>query len=228
VVRSLYDLRPDTSGAIMLYLADPAGSDDVLRRTRNLLIDQGFSLLDHQPQPFWMKFEPIVAEEWTGQKLDLTTWSDEVASAKSMIDGLTALSTFIALLLGSLIAAGIGSAMWISVHERTAELGTMRALGMSRRAVLGLMLCETALLGVVATLVGATLAVLVTFATRLIDVQVSNEAARALLMSDTLRLEPSTGHLVSALIVFTSATVLAGLWPAFQAGRVNPAVTMQR
>ncbi len=45
-------------------------------------------------------------------------------------------------------AMGILTIMWISVHERTNEIGLLRALGVPRSTVQGLFLLESVLLAV--------------------------------------------------------------------------------
>ena len=45
----------------------------------------------------------------------------------------------------------------MSVHERTREIGTVRALGMRRRSVVRLFVLEGFALGVVSAVVGVTL-----------------------------------------------------------------------
>ena len=47
--------------------------------------------------------------------------------------------------------------MWIAIRERTREIGTLRAIGMQRRAVLRMFLLESLMLGLVGTVGGALL-----------------------------------------------------------------------
>jgi putative ABC transport system permease protein len=57
----------------------------------------------------------------------------------------------VSLLVG---AMGILTIMWISVHERTNEIGLLRALGVSRTTVQGLFLLESVLLAVAGGFLG--------------------------------------------------------------------------
>jgi ABC-type lipoprotein release transport system permease subunit len=228
VMQALFQLQENTTGVVMVYLDDIARAEAVREQLQGILSASGFEILEPEPKPFWLKLEPLLAEPWVGQRLDLSTWEGEVASAKSLIDGLAIASAFLTLVLGGLVAVGIGSAMWISVHERTAEIGTMRAIGMSRRGVLKLILCEAALLGAGATLVGGALAALLALATTALRLAAPGDAAREFLMGDIVRLEPAGGHLVAAIAVFTTTTIMASLPPAIRAARIRPAVTMQR
>ena len=47
--------------------------------------------------------------------------------------------------------------MWISVHERTAEIGLLRALGVTERGVQRLFLLEATVLAVVGGIAGVSL-----------------------------------------------------------------------
>lgn len=59
--------------------------------------------------------------------------------------------------LFSAAAVGIVNALLMSVHERTREIGTVRALGMRRRSVVRLFVLEGFALGIVSAVVGVTL-----------------------------------------------------------------------
>jgi len=46
-----------------------------------------------------------------------------------------------------IVAVGIMNTMWIAIRERTREIGTLRAIGMQRGAVLWMFLLESLMLG---------------------------------------------------------------------------------
>ena len=92
-----------------------------------------------------------------GQRLDLTNWHDEVSFVAWTVDLMSALSFFLGAVLLQVIGVGIMIVMWISIRERTREIGTLRAIGMQRTSVLLMFLTEGFLLGLLATLGGAVL-----------------------------------------------------------------------
>jgi len=60
--------------------------------------------------------------------------------------------SFIALIVGGLVVA---NTMWMSVNQRTREIGVLRALGWSRKSVMGMIIFEALGIGMIACLVGA-------------------------------------------------------------------------
>ncbi len=104
------------------------------------------------------------------------------------------------------------------VVERRHDLGMLRAVGASRRAVVGLILAESLLQGVLGTAVG--LAAGYGLAWLLLLTVRSG-------MQQYLRME-ATGpiitlpNLVTAVVLGLGTTLAGGLWPALAAGRVTP------
>lgn len=93
-LRSLYQLNDKTTGAVHLYLKDVAAAQAVQARLRQVLEREGFALMDNDPRAFWMKFEVVNRENWTGQKLDITNWEDEIITA--ILTGISLVPSFLA------------------------------------------------------------------------------------------------------------------------------------
>ncbi|GAA4913078.1 putative ABC transport system permease protein [Stackebrandtia albiflava] len=123
-----------------------------------------------------------------------------------------------ALLLGlaavSLVigAVSVSNTALVSVMERRSEIGLRRAVGASRRAIAGQFVCESTIIGVVGGAIGTVIGVNVTAVVSLArDWQVA---------FDPLLL--AAGPVVGALV-----GVVAGVYPAWRASRVAPAVTLR-
>jgi len=188
---------------------------------------EGFAIMDHEPNPFFMKFETVAGEDWTGQKLDLTIWNDEISFLEWVSTALDALSYTLVGILMIIIAVGIMNAMWISVRERTNEIGTVRAIGMTRSRVLFMFLTEALMLGLFATSLGALLGAGVATALDAAQVKVGSDVVEAILMTDVLTLSASPCQVFSVIWVFTLITGLSALWPAFKASRLQPVTAIQ-
>ena len=73
----------------------------------------------------------------------------------------TAIFTFLALIMGSIVLFTIVNAMSMSVMERVNEIGTVRALGVRRGNILGQFLAEGCLLGMLGATLGSLLAAII-------------------------------------------------------------------
>lgn len=130
--------------------------------------------------------------------------------------------SYIAVLVGAFL---IYNTISVSVVRRRAQIGTVRALGASRNAVLVAFLVEAAIFG----LVGSALAIplgrlLASGAVRLLSVTVD-----ALYISSRPgAMTISLASLALALLVGIGVTLLSALSPALEASRVPPTEAMAR
>lgn len=222
VVLELYQLREDTSGAVQIYLNDIDDAREVMSTLRTTLDEKGYTLMDYQAAPFFAKFETVQGEDWIGQRLDLTTWDDEVDFLKWIVTSIDTVSFGLVFILVIIIAVGVMNTMWISVRKRTKEIGTVRAMGMQRSSVMMMFLFEAFLLGLGASVFGALMGAGITLLVNVLEVPVPIDAMRAILLSDTIFLSATPKHLFLSALGMTVCTTLAGLWPAIRASRMQP------
>ena len=228
VIRDLYQLRPDTSGALQIYLKDRDRSREVMTALRTKLDGAGYELMEYQPSPFFTKFGTVRGEDWVGQKLDLTTWEDEVDFLTWILTALDTVSFTLIVILVTIIAIGIMNTMWIAVRKRTGEIGTLRAIGMTRAQILQMFLWEAFLLGAIATTIGALVGAAVAVGIDSARIGVPVDAMRAILLSDTFKLSVTARHLAASVAALTAFTVLSALWPAIRAARLQPVEAIQQ
>jgi putative ABC transport system permease protein len=118
---------------------------------------------------------------------------------------------FVLLSMALLIALlGIANALSLAVHERTRELGLLRAVGMTRPQVRRMVRWEAAVVAVLGTLVG--LAVGVFFGWSLV---------KALADQGVSRFAVGAGLLAVVVAGAALAGLLAALLPAYRAARLN-------
>jgi putative ABC transport system permease protein len=226
VVLDLYRLNDDTTGALWVYLDDIGRADEVLGVVRAGLVERGYNVRDHEPLPFFFKFETVRGEDWTGQQIDVTIWRDEVSFLTWILTGFDVLSILLVGILVGIIAVGVMNSMWNAVRERTKEIGTLRAIGMTRFAVLRLFMIEAMLLGLGGSLAGALIAAGVALAVDAAGVPIASEAAQAVLLSDELNLSVGAAWLVVSVVALTSFTTLAAAIPALRAALLRPVVAL--
>jgi putative ABC transport system permease protein len=109
---------------------------------------------------------------------------------------------------------GAANSLLALVLDRRRELGLLRYLGASQTQVRGMILTEAAFLGLLALLLGLVLG----FALSLLLVFVVNKQS----FGWTIQFHPPWALLGAALLLVWCVTVLAGLYPARVAARLNP------
>jgi ABC-type lipoprotein release transport system permease subunit len=226
-LRLLYQLRPDVTGAIQIHLKpEYLGQLGALAaRLRTSLEQAGYQVMEPDPRPFWMKFETVTREEWTGQKLDVTSWEDELSFMMWTLQALGGLSFVLMVILIAIVVTGIMNTMWIAIRERTREIGTLRAIGMQRGSVVRMFLWESFLLGLLGAVLGAVLGQLVSSALNAAQIHVPL-SVQLFLMSDTLTLRVLPSALVGAVLLISIVTGAAAIYPALRASRLKPADAM--
>lgn len=226
-LRELYQIRPDVTGAIQIHLKREHLNDlgPLAARLRTALEKAGYSVMSPDPRAFWMKFESVTREDWTGQKLDVTSWEDELSFMMWTLQALNGLAFVLMVILISIVVTGIMNTMWIAIRERTREIGTLRAIGMQRVSVVRMFLIESFLLGLMASLGGALIGQLIAWAVNAAQIQVPL-SVQLFLMTDRLKLAILPQALVGAVLLISVVTGLAAAYPAFRASRLKPVDAM--
>jgi putative ABC transport system permease protein len=121
--------------------------------------------------------------------------------------------------IGTLLAGivGVGNIMLIAVAERTKEIGIRKALGATPLSIVSMIVCESILITALSGYTGLVLGVAAVEA-----------AAHALKEAPFMR-EPSVDLSVAlkAAGILVAAGMLAGLFPALRAARVDPMVALR-
>jgi len=108
----------------------------------------------------------------------------------------------------SLFVGGVGvmNIMFVSVTERTREIGIRKAIGARRRSILLQFLFESSVICLIGGVIGIVLATLLTF------------LINAVLMPASL----SPGILITAVVISILVGVLSGIVPAWRGARLDP------
>jgi ABC-type antimicrobial peptide transport system permease subunit len=142
--------------------------------------------------------------------LDVSLTS-EIAQSMSDFQVLQEMVTQISLLALFIGGLGMLNTMLMSVLERTREIGVLRALGWRKRQVLGMILQESLVLGVIGGVCGI-----------LLGLGLGGLMTLAQGMWGSIEPSYPPQIFVQALIVALIAGVLGGLYPAWRATRMRP------
>lgn len=160
-------------------------SEDVVKDTKNRLKDMGYS--------------PSIQEQLIdmfNEMLDVITY---------VLTGIAAISLFVSAIMILVV-------LYISVVERTNEIGVLKAIGARRKDIKRIFVSEAFLIGLFSGIIGILFATIISiianyYTNSLFDVSVSNITIEFILF----------GMFISILI-----SVLSGLWPASRAAKLDP------
>jgi putative ABC transport system permease protein len=148
------------------------------------------------------KLRPTEEENFSINKLDSLLGAFN--SIVGAVIGIGLLITSIALFVGGI---GVMNIMFVSVTERTREIGIRKAIGAKKRSILMQFLFESAAICLIGGLIGVAL---------------SAGLATMLTATGMMDATISTGIFVVAIIVSIMVGVFAGLVPAFKGARLDP------
>jgi putative ABC transport system permease protein len=218
ITLSLGDSRPSFRIADIYY--------DYSSERGNIIMDRA-TMLRYLPDPTpsnlavyispGMQLETVRAEitqAAAGYRILIFSNRDLRAEAIRIFDRTFAITYALEAVAVIVAVMGIAGALLALVIDRRRELGLLRFLGAAAGQLRKLILVEAGLLGLFANLVGLALG----FAMSLVLIFVINKQS----FGWTIRFHWPVTILLAALTVVYAATVLAGLYPASVAVRLNP------
>ncbi|HET9173998.1 MAG TPA: ABC transporter permease [Candidatus Saccharimonadales bacterium] len=145
--------------------------------------------------------------------------------AQSVVDTQKTITQIITILQGivlvfgliAIVASifGVVNTMYISVLQRTREIGLMKALGMRKRTITLLFLLEAGLLGLLGGLIGALAGIT-------IGVALNPTISRLLSIGDARILAFHATQIIGLLVILTVIAMMAGILPARKAAQLDP------
>lgn len=146
-------------------------------------------------------------------------------SAQSILDTEKTITQVIGVLQGivtvfgliAIVASvfGVVNTMYISVLQRTREIGLMKALGMHKKDINKLFLFEAALIGMLGGILGSVFAVL-------LGTILNPVISRQLNLGSVKLLDFKLSQVVLLVVALTVVAIVAGLFPARKASRLDP------
>jgi ABC-type lipoprotein release transport system permease subunit len=163
-----------------------------------------------------------VASALKGSSLKVLTWKD---LNPLILDWETQANSYIGILyliILAIAASVIINTLIMSVYERTREIGILSAIGMRGGRIMSLFLAESALLAVGGVLMGVVLGVLSAYLFNIHGFYIGNMGLTGFMISNTIFAKLTVNDTINLSIVTFIVTILAGLYPAIMASRMQP------
>ncbi len=122
----------------------------------------------------------------------------------------------------AITASVIINTLIMSVYERTREIGILAAIGMRGARIMGLFLAESSMLAVGGVIMGIIIGVLGTLYFNRTGFYIGNMGLSGIVITDTIYAKLTMDNVVSLTIASFVVTLLAGLYPAVMASRMEP------
>ena len=146
----------------------------------------------------------------------------------SIIQANEASLAILSIFLFAAAAVGIVNAMLMSVHERTREIGTIRAMGMRREGVVRLFLLEGLALGIVAAALGVLGGGVMVLYWAGVGIRMNTVTLAWLAGGDFLYPRLELLSVVRAAFAIIVMSTLAAVYPAYTASRLEPREALHR
>jgi len=203
--QTLFD---EPGGATNLKIALADGDKHGARRARGALVG-------------------LIASEALPRGARLETFDEAGRFSFSIIQANESALVILSFFLFLAAAVGIVNSLLMSVHERTREIGTVRALGMRRSLVVRLFILEGLALGLVSALLGVALGGAIVLYFGFTGIRMNTMTLAWMAGGDELYPVLRIGSLLRALGAITALSTLAAVYPALTASRLEPREALQ-
>lgn len=146
-----------------------------------------------------------------------TTVDDTLGAFKTVIDGIVLVLNAFAIIALLAASFGIVNTLFMSVQERTREIGLMKAMGMGSGRVFGLFSSEATYIGLLGSLVGIGVGML---AGTLVGGALSSTLLADLPGLTLIAFDPVS--ILTIVLLVMGIAFVAGSLPAARAARLNP------
>lgn len=171
------------------------------------------------------QMKEILKSEIEQKQIIVQDWKEIDPSLNLMIQSLETFAWFFIFIILIALAFGIVNTMIMVVMERTRELGMLMAIGMNKRRVFSMILWETVFLSLVGAILGLLASYLLVsyFGNNGLDLSVFGNGMNAFGLDTVIYTKVSPDFYFSVAIMVFITAIIASIFPARQALKLQPA-----
>ena len=158
--------------------------------------------------------------------LQIVPWIDLADFYKAVVELFASQMNFVRTIIAIIIIMSISNTLVMSVMERTSEIGTLMAIGYRQRKVMQLFVSEGFVIGVAGGLAGVVLGDLLGKLISLIGIPMP--PAPGMDQGFTAAIRMTWGLLLGGFLIAVVSAVLASLYPAWKASRLEIVDALRR
>ncbi len=164
----------------------------------------------NQVEQVILNIESVLAESYPNASFTISDAGSKMEAASKSNETLTLLLICMSVIVFIVGGLGIMNVLFVSVKERTNEIGILKAIGCSKRDILSEFLLEASFISLIGAILGVMLAIGIT----------------PVLESFGVRVELSVLGGVLSLIFGVMTGTIFGFYPAYQASNLIPVVAL--
>lgn len=222
----LVNLAPGEYNTLSIFLKNPQSLVPESGAIYRALASAGVPLFDRVTggtgAATQEQLRQISKSSWDGVKYQFLTINDFLGQVNQIASALQAVGIGILVLLFLIIMVGIINTFRMIMYERVREIGTMRAIGMQRGGVRRIFILEALVLALGSAVAGILVARIVMLALSFINFG-TGSAFYLFLKNGHLLFPAAAGGTILNVVVVAVLTLLAVLFPASRAAKLDPA-----
>lgn len=161
----------------------------------------------------------VLRQQFANSKLEVTPWFDLADFYNKLSLLFVRQVAVIRIMIALIVLLSISNTMVMSVLERTGEIGTLMALGLKRKNILGLFIAEGFFLGVLGGIGGIVLGIAMAQVISAIGIPMPPPPGSNI--GFTAGILISWPNILGALLLVMATTLLASIYPAWKASRME-------
>jgi len=166
------------------------------------------------------------ADRWQGTKFTVTNLNDRLGGVTALVTLVNAIGWIVFVVILVIIMVGVMNAYRMVMIERTAEIGTMRAMGVQKAGIRNIFVWEALLVAFGGTLAGLALAAVTMVGVGLIDFG-SGGAFSLFLNQGYLAFDLALISTLLNIVLICALSAAAVYVPARAAARLEPAEALR-